>query len=180
MHESCVKEDMGQPSKPEGFSLWDRKGKQNPESLQGKEQDKILRKQADVCWVYRDVCFWKRFHGTSQYLYRVCVSHLYQKSSYTQHLRSQREVPSPNSCAPKSNCPLNCLNKLPLFWHRSAHSHTSSSARQMVSFSKEIRGCCRGWTRVTTSSSGTAAARAHLSNHLCPWLRDGRVHSIRR
>lgn len=45
VHELCIKEDVGQPSKPEGFSLWDRKRKQNPESLQRKEQGKVLRKQ---------------------------------------------------------------------------------------------------------------------------------------
>lgn len=71
VHKFCVKEDVGQPSKPEGFSLGDREWKQDPESLQHKEQDKTLREQAGAVGCTGRSAFTKRFHGTSRQGLRI-------------------------------------------------------------------------------------------------------------
>lgn len=71
------------------------------------------------------------------------------------------------------------LLKLPMFWHWSARNQTSSSARQ-ISFRKQVRVFAAedGQGSPPLSSSGTAAARAHLFPHTCPWWWDGSMHAV--
>lgn len=79
------KAGRGSAFKARGMQLM-RKWKQNSESWQHKEQDKIRKQAGGGCWVYRDVCSWERFHGMSQHLYRLYPKSSCDAASATQHL----------------------------------------------------------------------------------------------
>lgn len=124
--------------------------KQNSESWQHKEQDKI-RNQAGGCWVYRDACSWERFHGTSQHLYRLYPKSSCHTASATQHLPLHIESERSPCCLPCSSI---CQPKA-----------TLTRAKVRLGLQGNTCSCYgKGALAAVTSSQG-ACAPAALSSH---------------